>query len=102
MSKKGILLFLLMQVMNVVFSMNSVLMKLASILWQTNGLFALWTMAVLFASVVVLCIYAVAWQTVLSKVDLSHAYLNKSTVVFGACCGLPLCFKNRLQCLVFG
>lgn len=82
MSKKGILLFLLMQVMNVVFSLNSVLMKLASISWQANGLFALKTMAVLFASVAVLGVYAVAWQAILSKVDLFHAYLNKGTVVF--------------------
>ena len=36
----------------------------------------------LFAAVEQLVFYAVAWQAILGKVDLSQAYLNKGTVVF--------------------
>lgn len=96
MSKKGIVLFLLMQVMNVVFSLNSVLMKLASVSWQANGLFAVKTIAILFASVTVLGVYAVAWQAILSKVELSHAYLNKGTVVFWSLLWSSVVFREQI------
>ncbi|MDE6604111.1 MAG: EamA-like transporter family protein [Lachnospiraceae bacterium] len=82
MTKKNVRIFLVMQIMNVVFSLNTVLMKLASVSWQEEGLFAYRTIMILFAAVAVLGLYAVAWQAVLGKVDLSQAYLNKGTVVF--------------------
>ncbi len=96
MSKKGIVLFLFMQVMNVVFSLNGVLMKLASVSWQENGLFAIKTIAVLCASVAVLGVYAVAWQAILGKVDLSHAYLNKGTVVFWSLLWSAVVFQEQI------
>lgn len=96
MSKKGMTLFLLMQIMNVVFSLNGVLMKLTSISWQENGLFALKTIAVLFASVAVLGIYAVAWQAILSRVDLAHAYLNKGTTVFWSLLWSAVIFREQI------
>lgn len=96
MSKKGIILFLLMQIMNVVFSLNSVLMKLASVSWQENGLFALKTIAILSASVTVLGIYAVAWQAILSRVDLAHAYLNKGTTVFWSLLWSAVVFREQI------
>lgn len=96
MSKKGVLLFLLMQVMNVVFSLNGVLMKLASVSWQDNGLFALKTIVILLASVAVLGVYAVAWQAILSRIDLSHAYLNKGTVVFWSLLWSAVVFREQI------
>lgn len=96
MSKKGVFLFLLMQVMNVVFSLNGVLMKMASISWQENGLFALKTIVILAASVSVLGIYAVVWQTILTKVDLSLAYLNKGTVVFWSLLWSAVVFREQI------
>ncbi len=96
MSKKGMILFLLMQVMNVVFSLNGVLMKLASVSWQENGLFALKTIAVLFAAVIVLGIYAVVWQAILGRVDLSHAYLNKGTTVFWSLLWSAVVFREQI------
>lgn len=96
MSKKSIILFLLMQAMNVVFSLNTVLMKLASVSWQERGLFALKTIAILFASVAVLGIYAVAWQAILSKVDLAQAYLNKGTVVFWGLLWSVVVFQEQI------
>ena len=74
MTKKNVGIFLIMQIMNVAFSLDTVLMKLASVSWQEEGLFACRTIMIFF--------YAVAWQAILGKVDLSQAYLNKGTVVF--------------------
>lgn len=96
MSKKGIMVFLLMQVMNVVFSLNNVLMKLASVSWQESGLFALKTITILFAAVVVLGIYAVAWQAILSRIDLAHAYLNKGTTVFWSLLWSAVVFREQI------
>lgn len=81
-AKKNVGIFLIMQIMNVAFSLDTVLMKLASVSWQEEGLFACRTIMILFAAVAVLGFYAVAWQAILGKVDLSQAYLNKGTVVF--------------------
>ena len=99
MSKKNIMLFLLMQVMNVVFSLNSVLMKLASVSWQKEGLFALQTIAILFAAVAVMGVYAVAWQAILSRVDLAQAYLNKGTVVFWGLLWSVVVFQEQITVL---
>ena len=96
MSRKNITLFLLMQIMNIFFSLNSVLMKFASVSWQENGLFSLKTIVILFVSVAVLGIYAVAWQTVLSKVDLAQAYLNKGTTVFWTLLWSVVLFQERV------
>ncbi len=95
-SKKNVTLFLLMQIMNVIFSLNSVLMKLASMSWQREGLFAFKTAAILMAAVAVLGIYAVAWQAILSKVDLAQAYLNKGTVVFWGLVWSALVFQEHI------
>ncbi|MFG6339820.1 MAG: hypothetical protein K1W31_15810 [Lachnospiraceae bacterium] len=96
MLKNNVILFLLMQIMNVIFSLNSVLMKLASISWQQEGLFAIKTVAILMAAVAVLGVYAVAWQAILSKVDLAQAYLNKGTVVFWGLVWSALVFREQI------
>ncbi len=96
MLKNNVILFLLMQIMNVIFSLNSVLMKLASISWQQEGLLAIKTVAILMAAVAVLGVYAVAWQAILSKVDLAQAYLNKGTVVFWGLVWSALVFREQI------
>ncbi len=87
---------LIMQVMNVVFSLNTVLMKWASVSWQEEGLFAFRTVVILFAAVAVLGVYAVAWQAILGKVELSQAYLNKGTVVFWGLLWSAVIFQERI------
>lgn len=99
MTKKNIGIFLIMQIMNVVFSLNSVLMKLASVSWQERGLFACKTIIILFATLAVLGIYAVAWQAILGRVDLSLAYLNKGTVVFWGLLWSAIIFREQITAL---
>lgn len=96
MIKKNAGIFLIMQIMNVVFSLNTVLMKLASVSWQKEGLFASRTIMILFVAVAVLGIYAVAWQAILGRVDLSQAYLNKGTVVFWGLLWSVVIFREQI------
>ncbi len=96
MTKKNVGIFLTMQIMNVVFSLNTVIMKLASVSWQEEGFFAFRTIMILFAAVAVLGVYAVAWQAILGKVDLSQAYLNKGTVVFWGLLWSAIIFQEQI------
>lgn len=74
-------------------------MKLASVSWQEEGLFAFRTIAVLFSAVAVMGVYAVAWQAILGKVDLSQAYLNKGTVVFWGLLWSAIIFREQITAL---
>lgn len=74
-------------------------MKLASVSWQEEGLFAFSTIAILFAAVAVMGVYAVAWQAILGKVDLSQAYLNKGTVVFWGLLWSAIIFREQITTL---
>ncbi len=96
MTKKNVGIFFIMQIMNVVFSLNTVLMKLASVSWQEEGLFAGRTIMILFVAVAVLGIYAVAWQAILGRVELSQAYLNKGTVVFWGLLWSAIIFQEQI------
>lgn len=71
-------------------------MKWASVSWQEEGLFAFRTVVILFAAVAVFGVYAVAWQAILGKVELSQAYLNKGTVVFWGLLWSAVIFQERI------
>lgn len=80
-NKKKVM-FLILQVMNIVFSLDSVLIKCASVYWEKEGLFSFKTCSLLVLAVLVLAIYAVIWQMILTQISLSVAYLSKGLVVF--------------------
>lgn len=80
--ENGINSILVLQIMNVVYSLDSVLIKLASDSWKENGLFSSVTICLIVVAVGVLGGYAILWQTILSRVKLSIAYLNRGMVVF--------------------
>ncbi len=71
----------LLQILNVIFSLDGVLIKLASMSWAKDGFFAISTIGYLVLAVGILGVYALAWQVILGRVDLSIAYINKGTVV---------------------
>ncbi len=81
-NKKVLVIFCALQIMNIVYSLSSVLIKCASLSWELNGFFSLKTISILFMAVAILGIYAVLWQMILSKVDLSVAYMCKGMIVF--------------------
>lgn len=80
--KESVRLLVILQIMNVVFSLNGVLIKCASISWEKNGLFFWKTIMILGVTVGILAVYAIMWQLILMRVKLSVAYLSKGMVVF--------------------
>ncbi|MBO4901194.1 MAG: EamA family transporter [Lachnospiraceae bacterium] len=75
-------IFIILQIMNVLYSINSVLIKVVSTRWESQGLFKPVTLLLLFAAVAVLGVYAILWQKILTKVDLTVAYMCKGMIIF--------------------
>lgn len=75
-------IIIIMQIMNIIFSLNNVLVKCASGSWKEYGLFAWRTVLLITFAVIILAGYAVLWQMILKRVELSVAYLNKGLLVF--------------------
>lgn len=71
-----------LQLLNLLFSLSNVFMKLASDRWHVVGFFTWPTLSALAASVAILGVYAIFWQRVIKQVSLSTAYLSKGLVVF--------------------
>lgn len=96
-NKKVFAIFFLLQVMNVIYSLSSVLVKCASLSWELNGFVSLKTMSILLMAVVLLGVYAVLWQMILSKVDLSAAYMCKGMIVFWGVFWAALFFHEKIS-----
>lgn len=84
--------YFLLHLLLMMYSAGGILSKLAARETFLSGNFVL-----LYAGVVaVLAVYAVGWQQVLKRIDLSAAYANKAvTVVWGCVWGL-LVFREHL------
>lgn len=78
--KAGI--FFVLQFMNILYSLNSVLIKIVSSRWESDGLFVFSTIFILIIAIIILGIYALLWQKILSKVDLTVAYMCKGMIIF--------------------
>lgn len=92
-------IFWALQFMNAVFSLNSVLIKIASASWEDYGLFHKRTVGFLALALAVLAGYAILWQAVLEKVDLSVAYLTKGMTVFWGLLWSAVIFGERVTSL---
>lgn len=80
--KRKIHLFILIQCLNFIFSLNNVLVKLASEVWTIKGFLSYDFMLIVAGNIILLVVYAFFWQIILKYVDLSLAYLCKATVIF--------------------
>lgn len=97
---RGNVFFLIvLQIMNVFFSLDSVLIKCASISWEREGFFSVKTITLLGVAVLVLALYALLWQVILAHVKLSVAYLSKGLVVFWGLIWSVLFFQERITWL---
>ena len=92
MDMKKLKTYLFLHLLLLVYSCNGVVSKLAS-----GKTFMSWPFLLLYAAVVALLgVYALGWQQVLKRIDLSAAYANKAvTVVWGGVWGM-LFFQERL------
>lgn len=89
-------IFLVLQIMNVLYSLNTVLIKLVSMKWESEGLFAVPTISLLFMAIAILAVYALLWQKVLTKVDLTVAYMCKGMIIFWGMLWAFLFFKEHI------
>lgn len=89
--------FLALQLLNIIYSLNSVLIKLTSLSWEKCGFFEKRTLGLLFLSLLALAVYAVFWQMILSKVELSIAYLSKGMVIFWGLLWSAMIFEERIS-----
>ncbi len=74
--------FMKIQIANIIFSLASVVTKFVSVVWQEQGIFNIKFVSGVALYVVLLGIYAVFWQRIMKKIDLSSAYLCKGMVIF--------------------
>jgi len=64
--------------------------------WSENGLFSIRTFLWIGLALFILGIYAIFWQIIIRDIDLSIAYLNKSTVIIWTLCWGILFFNEIL------
>ena len=75
-------IILVLQLMNILYSLNSVLVKMVSVRWEKDGLFGFSTLSLLIGAVLIMAVYALLWQKILSKVELTVAYMCKGMIIF--------------------
>lgn len=95
--KKRIGILLVLQLMNVLYSLNSVLIKVVSIRWDDSGLLQPITILILIGAILLLAVYALLWQKILSKVDLTVAYMCKGMIIFWGMLWAFLFFQERIS-----
>lgn len=89
--------FIYIQIAIILYSLVSVFSKLASIELKSSGIFSIRFMLTVFTMFVILAIYALFWQNILKKVDLSLAYMNKGTVLFWTSIWSFIIFKEAIN-----
>lgn len=89
--------FIVLQLMNILYSLNSVLIKFVSVKWESEGLFTFHALAGLFGAILVLAAYAVLWQKILSQVDLTVAYMCRGMIIFWGMLWAYLFFDERIS-----
>lgn len=98
-NKEKIRIFLILQLMNILYSLNSVMIKVVSNRWESDGLFVFSTVSILIAAVFIMVIYALLWQHILSKVDLIVAYMCKGMIIFWGMLWAVLLFDEHIGIL---
>lgn len=90
--KKNLKAYLFLHLLLMVYSCSGICSKLAS-----EKPFLSWPFLLLYAAVVALLgVYALGWQQVLKRIDLSAAYANKAVTVAWGCVWGMLFFHEKL------
>ncbi len=93
MKKAGIGGFILLQISFLIYSCSSIVAKLAS----GNEVMSLKFILFYGLEVVILGVYAILWQQVIKKFELSVAYANKAVTLLWALLWSVLIFHEKLQ-----
>ena len=78
------------------YSLVSVLSKLASMQLEVYGLFSYQLIFLIFIMGILLVIYALFWQKILKNFDLSIAYVNKGMLLFWSLLWSILLFSEEI------
>ncbi len=73
---------IMLQVIVFIYSIGSVLSKVASSQMKESGIFSFQFIGLLFCMIMILAFYALFWQKLLKTTDLTIAYANKGMVLF--------------------
>lgn len=73
---------MMLQTVIFIYSIASVLSKVASTQMKESGIFSVFFIGLLFLMVMILAFYALFWQKLLKTTDLTIAYANKGMVLF--------------------
>ena len=84
-----------LQALNVVFSLSSIAVKLASNALREYGLFSAVTMAYIVLYLSMMGAYAFFWQRVIAHIPLTSAYFNKGLVLFWSMLWAALLLKEQ-------
>lgn len=95
--KIGLKMILLIQSMVFLYSLVSMLSKVASNIMQQYGLISLPCIGIFAFMIGCLGVYAILWQKVLKKVDLITAYVNKSTTLIWSLLWSATVFHESIQ-----
>lgn len=90
--RNKIIIIILLQVSVIIYSLSSVMGKFAS---KYTFLSAQYIMYYL-VDILLLGLYAIIWQQVIKKIDISIAYANKATNIFWALVFAVLFFKEKI------
>lgn len=85
-----------LQLLVLVFAASDLLTKVTGNALKLHGVFSFATLLPLFAALLLLACYAFFWQRVLSRLDLSLAYLSKSTSIFWSMLASHFLFHENL------
>lgn len=91
-SKSSPLVIALLQGCVVIFAISNICGKFASRYDFLTFNYLLW----FFLELLFLGIYAIAWQQIIKKVDISIAYANKATTIFWSMVFALVVFKERI------
>lgn len=87
--------FAILQLVVLIYTSSTVISKIAAQSAESgNG----WTFLLLYgAEIGVLGIYALCWQQVIKRVELSVAYANRAMALLWSLCGQYYCSGSRLR-----
>ena len=90
-------MILLIQSMVFLYSLVSMLSKIASGYLGEDGIFSFPFLALFFSMVVGMGIYAILWQQVLKKAELTEAYVHKSMTLFWSLLWAVVLFQETIH-----
>lgn len=94
---KRIINFFQIQVLVMLYSCVSVMSKVSSNEMKKFGVISKEFIFCIFIMLLILAIYAIFWQKVIKKVEISTAYLNKSTSLFWSLLWSYLIFGENIH-----